>query len=176
MHAFTVCRGQNRKAHAMSDFLKTAGVAFVVIGTGAGTVSVMNDDLPDLSVPALPWAQSGALDGRIFVTRDTIDETGEVVYDTLRFFDGRFQSSRAQIYCDFGWTDYQTWLEEDVVHFTTTTVCDEAPHTVVWYGTVRGDAILLEGTWTTRRWYWTQQTLVIGIGESALTVHGQQNS
>lgn len=155
----------------MSDFLKTAGVAFIVLGTGAGTVSVMNEDLPDLTVPALPWEASGALDGRIFATKDTIEETGEVIHDTLRFFEGRFQSARAQVYCDFGWTEYQTWLEEDVVHFTTTTLCEDAPHTVVWYGTVRGDAILLEGTWTTRRWYWTQQTLVTGIGQSALVAH-----
>ena len=95
---------------------------------------------------------------------DTIRETGEVLQDELHFVDGRFQSAMCQKYCDFGWSEYRTWKEGDAIRFTTTTRCPDAPHTVVWYGTVTGDDVRFEGTWTTRRWYWTRQLNAAGAG------------
>ena len=156
----------------MTPIAQAAVVAALALGTGAATVTVMNDDLADLAVPEGPWAWGDALDGRVFYTTDRIEQTGEVLKDELQFVDGRFQSVMCQVYCDFGWSEYQTWIEGDVIHFTTTTICPDAPHTVVWYGTVTGDNITFEGTWTTRRWYWTRQLNVSGAG-SVVPAEGQ---
>lgn len=151
----------------MTPIAQAAVIGAIALGTGAATVTVMNDDIADLIVPEGPWKSVGALDGRVFRTTDRVEQTGDILKDELQFVDGRFQSSMCQVYCDFGWSDYQTWTEGDVIHFTTTTVCPDAPHTVVWYGTVTGDSISFEGTWTTRRWYWTRQLNVSGAGSVA---------
>jgi len=147
----------------MTSILQASSVV-LVLGTGAATVVLMKDDLPDIVVPEGPWELSNALDGQVFYTTDKIKETGEVVQDELHFTDGKFQSSMCQTYCDFGWSEYRTWSEGNVIHFTTSTACPDAPHTVVWYGKVTGDVVRFEGTWTTRRWYWTRQINAIGEG------------
>lgn len=151
----------------MTTIAQVAAMAAIAVGTGAATLTVMNDDIADLVVPEGPWELGGALDGRVFYTTDRVKETEEVLKDELHFVDGRFQSAMCQVYCDFGWSEYRTWIEGDVIHFTTTTVCPDAPHTVVWYGTVTDDDISFEGTWTTRRWYWTRQLNVSGAGSVA---------
>ena len=148
----------------MAQILQVAAIAVVTLGTGAATLTAMNGDVPDYSVPDGDWSRGSALDGRVFYTVDTIVETGEILTDELVFRDGTFQSVMCQAYCDFGWSDYQTKREGDVIHFTARTECPDAPHTVVFYGTVVGDEIRFEGTWTTRRWYWTHQINVTGLG------------
>ena len=150
----------------MTPIAQAAAIAAIALGTGAATVTVMNDDIADLEVPAGPWDSGGLLDGRVFYTTDRIEETEEVLNDELHFVDGRFQSAMCQAYCDFGWSEYQTWEEGGTIHFTTTTVCPDAPHTIVWYGRVTGDEISFEGTWTTRRWYWTRQLNASGTGST----------
>jgi len=152
----------------MTPILQAAAIGVAALGTGATAVTFMNEDVPDLAVPAGPWEAGSELDGRAFRLKSVIKETGEVLDDTVfSFVDGTFQSSRCQIYCEFGWTGYQTWTEGEVTHFTTTTRCPDAPHTVVWYGTVQGDELRFEGTWTTRRWYWTRQINAVGTGTPA---------
>ena len=148
----------------MTPIAQASAIAVIVLGTGAATVTVLNDDIPDLTIPDGPWTPGTGLDGRIFRTTDRVHQTGEVLTDELHFRDGRFQSAMCQKYCDFGWTEYQTWTGGETVHFTVTTTCPDAPHTVAWYGTVTGDRIDFEGTWTTRRWYWTRQINVSGTG------------
>ena len=90
----------------------------------------------------------------------------------MSFKDGGFQSSRCQTYCDFGWNTYQTRTESGMTHFTATTKCPDAPHTVVWYGTIKGDDMRIEGSWTTRRWYWTRRINLIGSGVPAASEGG----
>lgn len=148
----------------MTSIVQASAAAVIAIGTGAATLTAMKNDLPDLVVPDVSWAPGDELDDSVFYTEDRIKETGEVVHDELHFVDGRFQSSMCQEYCDFGWSEYETWTEGEVIHFTTTANCPDAPHTVVWYGTVTGEQVRFEGTWTTRRWYWTRQLNVAGQG------------
>ncbi|WP_413717309.1 hypothetical protein [Silicimonas sp. MF1-12-2] len=148
----------------MTPIAQASAIAAIVLGTGAATVTVLNEDIADMAVPDGPWEPGIGLDGRIFHTTDRVEETGEILNDELHFKDGRFQSVMCQQYCDFGWSEYQTWTEGETIHFTTTTTCPDAPHSVVWYGTVTGDRIDFEGTWTTRRWYWTRQINVSGTG------------
>jgi hypothetical protein len=71
-----------------------------------------------------------------------------------------------QEYCDFGWSEYRTKEIDGTLHFTATTRCPDAPHTVVWYGTVTGEDVRFEATWTTRRWYWTYQIEATGAGST----------
>lgn len=148
----------------MTPIVQAAAILTLAVGTGAATVSVMNEDIPDMTVPALAWSAEGVLDGKAYATVDTVAETGEVLEDKLLFENGRFQSAMCQKYCDFGWSDYRTATDGEAIHFTATTTCPDAPHTVVWYGTVRGDKIEIAASWTTRRWYWTRQINATGLG------------
>ncbi|SMX36224.1 hypothetical protein [Maliponia aquimaris] len=148
----------------MTPIAQAGAAAILALGAGAATVSVMRPDAPAVAIPAAPWAAGHALDGRVFETVDTVGDPGKVMTDTLRFADGRFQSERCQEYCDFGWSTYLTWYEGDTIHFTVTTTCPEAPHSVVWHGTVQGGTLRHEATWTTRRWYWTRHIAATGQG------------
>lgn len=141
----------------MSQILQVAVIAVATLGTGAATMTVMSEDIPDLAVPEGGWSAGSQLDGKSFHIVGADLDSGEVLTDELVFKDGTFQSINCQDYCDFGWTAYETRAVGDVIEFKASPVCPEAPHTVVWYGTVTGDALELEGTWTTRRWYWTHQ-------------------
>jgi hypothetical protein len=151
----------------MTPITQAATVAALALGTGAAAVTALNKDIPDLAVPEMPWSQSASLDGLTFYTEDIVAQTGEVLKDELVFRNGGFQSVMCQEYCDFGWTPYQTWTDGEVTHVTVTTRCPDAPHTVVWYARITGDRIAFEGTWTTRRWYWTHQLNVTGQGSTA---------
>lgn len=148
----------------MSQILQIAAIAAATFGTGAATLSVMNEDIPDLAVPAGDWAATGALDGVAFKIYGTNLESGAELKDEIVFRDGTFQSVDCEEYCAFGWSDYLTKDVDGVIHFTATAICPDAPHTVVWYGTVTGGDVALDVTWTTRRWYWTNQIPVQATG------------
>lgn len=150
----------------MTPMTQLLAVGALAIGAATGAVSLMSRDIPDLAVPEGAWQPGSALDGRIFYTVDRIVGSDEILTDELHFVDGRFQSSMCQEYCDFGWSEYSTKQIGEGLQFTVTTRCPDAPHTVVWYGTVTGDAVAFEGTWTTRRWYWTHQIEVTGAGST----------
>jgi hypothetical protein len=150
----------------MSPFLQAAAAGLVVMGGGAATYSAMQGDPPPLAIPDGDWVPGSALDGKVFYTIDRITGSDEVLEDELHFVDGRFQSAMCQDYCDFGWSEYQTWTEGETIHFRTTTACPDAPHTVMWYGTVTGDEIAIEVNWTTARWYWTRHLHATGAGST----------
>lgn len=154
----------------MTPIAQAAAVAVIALGTGASAVGVAKRDLPDLAVPDGAWGQGVVLDGQAFSVTGTVIESGEELDPTVfSFADGKFQSSRCQVYCDFGWQDYRTRKVGDVLHFTATTNCPSAPHTVVWHGTIAGDDIAIAGTWTTRRWYWTRQITLDGTAVPAMS-------
>ncbi|SLN53313.1 hypothetical protein [Roseisalinus antarcticus] len=157
----------------MAQIFQVVALGVATLGTGAATMTVMRGDVPDLVVPEGNWSAGTQLDGKTFDFVGADLNSGEVLTDELVFRDGTFQSSNCQIYCDFGWSDYQTKTVGDVIHFTARTACPTAPHTVVWYGTVNGDTVEVEGTWTTRRWYWTHQIVFAGSGSAAAPVPGQ---
>ena len=148
----------------MSQILQIAAIAFATLGTGAATLTVMNEDIPDFAVPEGAWADTGALDGMTFRIYGEVPDRGAVLEDHIIFRDGTFQSTDCENYCNFGWSDYQTKTVDGVIHFTTTAICPDAPHTVVWYGRVTADEVVIDSTWTTRRWYWTNQIAVKATG------------
>ena len=148
----------------MTQILQIAAIAAATLGTGAATLTVMNEDIPDLAIPEGDWASTGALDGMTFRVHGEDLSSGAELEDEVIFRDGTFQSADCEEYCNFGWSDYQTKTVDGVIHFTATALCPDAPHTVVWYGTVTGEELAVDVTWTTRRWYWTNQILVRGTG------------
>ncbi|MEL6641638.1 MAG: hypothetical protein AAFP98_10050 [Pseudomonadota bacterium] len=154
----------------MTQILQIAAIAAATLGTGAATLSVMNEDIPDFAVPEGAWAATGALDGKTFRIYGGDPGSGAVLEDDIIFRDGTFQSTDCENYCNFGWSDYQTKTIDGVIHFTSTAICPDAPHTVVWYGRVTGDEVVIDGTWTTRRWYWTNQIEVHATGSVAPSV------
>lgn len=148
----------------MTQILQIAAIALATCGTGAATLSVMNEDIPDLAIPEGNWAVTGTLDGMTFKIHGKDLSSGAELEDEIHFRDGTFQSADCEEYCNFGWSDYVTKQVDGVTHFTATTICPDAPHTVVWYGTVTGDTVALDVSWTTRRWYWTNQISLRGSG------------
>ena len=148
----------------MTQLLQIAAIAVATLGTGAATLSVMNEDIPDLAIPEGDWAATGALDSMAFKIYGKNLASGAELEDYIIFRDGTFQSTDCEEYCNFGWSDYQTKDVDGVTHFTATAICPDAPHTVVWYGTVTENAVTVDVTWTTRRWYWTNQIAVQGAG------------
>ncbi|SMY06245.1 hypothetical protein [Flavimaricola marinus] len=148
----------------MTQVLQIAAIAIATFGTGAATLSVMNEDIPDHVVPDGDWAATGALDGMTFRIYGGDADSGAVLEDDIVFRDGTFLSVDCENYCNFGWSDYQTKEIDGVMYFTTTAICPDAPHTVVWYGMITGDEVSIEGTWTTRRWYWTNQIAIQATG------------
>jgi hypothetical protein len=150
----------------LTPIAQSLAVGAIAIGAATGAVNVMSRDVPDFAVPDGPWQAGGALDGRTFHTVDRILGSDDVLQDELHFRNGTFQSLKCQEYCDFGWSEYQVKQVGDTMHFTAITRCPDAPHTVVWYGTVEGDQLRHQGTWTTRRWYWTHQMEFEGQGST----------
>jgi len=148
----------------MTQAIQIVAIALATVCTGAATMSVMNEDIPDLVVPAGDWTDGHQLDGRSFEIFGTDMASGAVLDNRITFRDGTFQSADCQNYCNFGWSDYQTQDIDGVIHFTARTLCPDAPHTVVWHGRVTGDEVVVDGTWTTRRWYWTNQIEITATG------------
>ncbi len=148
----------------MTQILQIAAIDAATFGTGAATLTVMNEDIPDRAIPDGGWADTGAPDGMTFRVSGADLSSGAELEDEIIFRDGTFQSTDCEEYCNFGWSDYQTMEIDGVVHFTATAICPDAPHSVVWYGTLTGDEMAIDLTWTTRRWYWTNQIQVRGVG------------
>ena len=148
----------------MTPIAQAAAIAALPLGTGAATVSVMSPDIPDMPVPQAAWAPGSALDGKSF-TLPAVPQPGDRDQTAvLHFRAGTFQSADCEEYCTFGWSDYQTWTEGEITHFTATARCPTEPHTVVWHGKVVGDDMTVAFSWTTRRWYWTHQITGAGTG------------
>lgn len=136
---------------------QAAAIACITLGIGAAAVSVMNEDIPDSTVPELAWTPGHELDGASFFVQAVLDTGAQGETDTLVFKDGAVMSMDCQEYCDFGFSDDQTWTVGTVIHVLTVATCPTAPHRVVWHGHITGDDITAALSWTTRRWYWTHQ-------------------
>lgn len=148
----------------MAQILQVLAIATVTFGTGAATMGVMNEDIPDLQVPEGNWSAEGLLDGRTLVIEGRDVDSGTITEDELVFRNGTMMSTNCQEYCDFGWSEYQTQTIDGVIHFTATAACPDAPHTIVFYGQIEGDTVTADASWTTRRWYWTHQIVMDATG------------
>ena len=77
----------------MSHILQIAAIAAATFGTGATTLFVMNEDIPDFVVPEGAWENTGALDGLTFSIYGGDSRSGAVLEDDIVFRDGMFQST-----------------------------------------------------------------------------------
>jgi len=98
---------------------------------------------------------SAVLDGRTFTARaGPVGEPADVD-DTLVFDDGLFLSEECERRCDYPASPYFAREREGVVEFLSETRCPGKDAELVWRGTVDGEKIRGEVTWTSSRWYWT---------------------
>jgi hypothetical protein len=98
-------------------------------------------------------AASGILDGRKFV--GPTGEKGKKVHheDVLSFSDGMFTSSACFQY-GFKAGPYTATVEGDSIHFQAET--NSPTHgKMEWKGTLKGDTLNVDYTWTKERWLWT---------------------
>jgi hypothetical protein len=114
---------------------------------------------------ALPTtAGQGVLDGKVFIGatgdkgKDANDE------DELKFEDGKFYSVGCERW-EFGWGEYTTTMEGDLVHFKAVTKSPKNEQ-MEWVGTVKGNEINGTYTWTKKkgkrikmREYWFEGSL-----------------
>jgi hypothetical protein len=91
--------------HSMTKILQIATIALATLGTGAATLSVMNEDIPDLVIPEGDWTATGALDGMTFNIPGKDLSSGAELQDKILFRDGTFQSADCEESCNFGWSD-----------------------------------------------------------------------
>jgi len=98
-------------------------------------------------------AASGVLDGKKFVGKT--GEKGKNVHheDVLSFSEGKFTSSACFKY---GFKDgpYTAAVEGDSIHFQAETI-SPTHGKMVWKGTLKGDTLNVDYTWTKERWLWT---------------------
>ncbi|MEJ2234056.1 MAG: hypothetical protein P8X67_09020 [Syntrophobacterales bacterium] len=98
-------------------------------------------------------AASGILDGKKFVGET--GEKGKKVHheDVLSFSDGKFTSSGC---FQYGFKDgpYTATVEGDSIHFQAETI-SPTHGKMVWKGTLKGDTLNVDYTWTKERWLWT---------------------
>lgn len=101
------------------------------------------------SIPAV----SHLLDGKTFI--GPTGEKGKKTHheDVLSFSNGRFTSSKC---FEFGFTDgpYTARIEGDLIHFQAETV-SSSHGKMMWKGTLAGDIMEVEYSWTKERWLWT---------------------
>lgn len=103
--------------------------------------------------PAMTAAVSDLLDGKSF--KGPTGEKGKKAHheDILVFADGKFTSSMC---FEYGFTGgpYRAWTAGDLIHFSAETV-SPTHGKMNWKGTLQGDTMVVDYSWTKERWLWT---------------------
>ncbi len=98
-------------------------------------------------------AAAHLLDGKSF--KGPTGEKGKKTHheDVLVFKDGQFTSSMC---FEYGFTGgpYTAWAEGDLIHFEAETI-SPTHGKMNWKGTLQGDTMEVEYSWTKERWLWT---------------------
>ena len=103
--------------------------------------------------PAATAAVSHLLDGKRF--KGPTGERGKKTHheDVLVFQNGQFTSTMC---FEYGFTGgpYTAWVDGDVIHFTAETL-SSTHGKMNWKGTLQGDTMVVDYSWTKKRWLWT---------------------
>ena len=103
--------------------------------------------------PAATAAVSHILDGKSF--KGPTGEKGKKTHheDVLVFKDGLFTSSMC---FEYGFTGgpYTAWTEGNLIHFEAETL-SPTHGKMNWKGTLQGDTMVVDYSWTKKRWLWT---------------------
>lgn len=107
-----------------------------------------------LSFSVIANVESNALDGKVFVGVTGVqgDEKGAVENDEVGFREGEFFSNGCAEW-GFEASEYLTEKTGDDIHFSSILLSDDHGK-IVWEGTVQGDNIEANFTWTKERWWW----------------------
>ncbi len=96
---------------------------------------------------------SHILDGKSF--KGPTGEKGKKTHheDVLVFKDGLFTSSMC---FEYGFTGgpYTAWTEGNLIHFEAETL-SPTHGKMNWKGTLQGDTMVVDYSWTKKRWLWT---------------------
>jgi len=95
------------------------------------------------------------LDGMTFIAALGPDGQPKDVEDRFVFANGTFVSKECELRCEYPARPYFVRKAGDKVEFLSETKCPYKDATIVWRGTVEGDAIQGVATWTIKRWYWS---------------------
>lgn len=138
--------------HSTASYLNT--IAFYAVLA----IAVVQSPVPAMGAESKGSGQintSGAhlLDGKSF--KGPTGEKGKKTHheDVLVFKDGQFTSSMC---FEYGFTGgpYTAWAEGVLIHFTAETV-SPTHGKMNWKGTLQGDSMVVEYSWTKERWLWT---------------------
>lgn len=98
---------------------------------------------------------NGPLDGMTFVGALGPDGKPKDIADRFVFANGTFVSEECELRCKYPARPYYVRDAGDKTAFISETRCPYKDAKITWRGTVDGDTIKGESTWTVRRWYWT---------------------
>ncbi len=96
-----------------------------------------------------------SLDGMTFTAALGPDGKLKDVEDRFVFANGTFVSKECELRCEYPARPYFVRMSGDGTEFLSETKCPYKDATIVWRGTVKGDAIEGVATWTIKRWYWS---------------------
>lgn len=130
----------------VSAAIAVALISLAAAAAGAGQGAAGAAASPS-GVPAM-----SSLDGKTFVAQSGEKGKQASNKDTIVFRDGRFLSEGCSPY-GFKDAPYQAVIDGAAIRFHAET--HSPTHgTMVWDGTVNGDAIEASSIWTRERWYW----------------------
>lgn len=95
------------------------------------------------------------LDGMTFIGALGPEGQPKDVEDRFVFANGTFVSKECELRCEYPARPYFMRKVGDKVEFLSETKCPYKDATILWRGTVKGDAIEGVATWTIKRWYWS---------------------
>lgn len=131
-------------------------VAATLLASGVAAAALaVHDNEQDIRIDALEPSGPGPLDGLVFSGMLGPEGKPNDVSDTFVFAGGTFVSRECELRCEYPARPYQAVETTNGWEFTSTTRCPYKDATIVWNGTVEGDRLTGQATWTIRRWYWT---------------------
>lgn len=135
-------------------FLKLGLLATVLLAGGLFFLdAVMSRDAVKAEQPLA--SGSGILDGMRFSGQvGPLGKPGDLA-DSFVFADGLFASTECEKRCNFPARPYYVRHQADGISFVSETQCPAKNAIIEWRGTVQGNRISGEFTWTVERWYWT---------------------
>ncbi len=121
--------------------------------------------LPAAASDTLTQPGTGTLDGMSFEGRLGPSGAPADVADQWVFDDGMFVSRECERRCNYPPRPYYSREVGAKTEFMSVTECPDKDATIVWRGTVEGQTIKGEATWTMERWYWTIEKTFAFEGE-----------
>lgn len=135
--------------------LVTVAAAVAVVAVGGVFFSAPDRPSRAVAMDVSELAGTGVLDGLTFEGHAGLSGEPADVADQWDFEDGLFVSRECERRCNYPPRPYFSREVGDTTEFISVTECPNKNATIVWRGTIDGETIEGEFTWTMERWYWT---------------------